>query len=57
MALPEQHRPRRRLQILDDETRDGHRFNMRNDEVHEHNWTSNLVARLAGLVRKIGGKD
>jgi hypothetical protein len=58
MALPEQHLPKkRRLQILDDETRDGHRFNGREGGVHEDNWTSNFVARLAGLVRKIGGKD
>jgi hypothetical protein len=57
MALPEPHLPRRRLQILDDETRDGHRFNMHEVDLHEDSWTSNFVARLAGLVRKIGGKD
>jgi hypothetical protein len=57
MALPEQHLPRRRLQILDDDTRDRHRFNMREVDLHEDSWTSNFAARLAGLVRKIGGKD
>jgi hypothetical protein len=53
---PEQHLPKRRLQIPDDEARDGHRSNMGEDEVHEDSWTSHFVARLAELVRKIGGK-
>jgi hypothetical protein len=30
---------------------------MREVDLHEDNWTSNFAARLAGLVRKIGGKD
>jgi hypothetical protein len=52
--------PRRRLQILDDETRDGHRFNVRGDQdpsAHADIWVRNFIAGLAGLVRKIGGKN
>jgi hypothetical protein len=51
--------PRHRLQILDDETRDGHPFRMRE---YEDTWArqdtsiKNIVARLAGLVSKISGK-
>jgi hypothetical protein len=60
MALPEQHLQRRRLQILDDETRDGHGFNVHEYEdtwVHEDSWVKDFIARLTGLVRKIGGKN
>jgi len=60
MTLPEQHLPRRRLQILDDETRDGHRFNVRGDQdtsAHADIWVRNFIAGLAGFVRKIGGKN
>jgi len=54
MTLPEPHSPRRRLQILDDETRDVQLFNARQ---HEDAWVTNFIARLAGLVRKVGGKN
>ena len=53
MISPEQHLLKRRLQILDDETRDGHPFNAR---AREASWVENFMARLAGLVRKIGDK-
>jgi hypothetical protein len=54
MTLPEKHSSKRRLQILDDETRDAPRFNAR---AHEDTWVKNFLARLAGLVRRIGGKN
>jgi hypothetical protein len=53
MTLPEQNSSKRRLQILDDETRDAPRFNER---AHEDTWVKNFMARLAGLVREIGGR-
>jgi hypothetical protein len=59
MALPEQPLLRRRLQILDDETRDG-RFNVPEHEntwAHVDTWIRSFMARLAGLVRKIGDKS
>jgi hypothetical protein len=51
---PEQNSSKRRLQILDDETRDGREFNAR---AQEDPWVKNFMARLAGLVRRIGGKN
>jgi hypothetical protein len=51
MTLHEQHLPKRRPQILDDETRDGHSLNIC---AREDTWVENFVARLAELVRKIG---
>jgi hypothetical protein len=53
MMAPEQQLLKRRLQILDDETRDGHPSNAR---AREDTWVENFIARLAGLVRKIGDK-
>jgi len=70
MTLPEHALLRRRRQILDDETQDAHRFNaseppdtsghqdtLHQDTWHPDTWTRNFVDRLAGLVRKIGGKN
>jgi hypothetical protein len=60
--------PRRRRQILDDETQDALRFNasepadalhqdaLHTDALHTDAWTRDFVDRLAILVRKIGGK-
>jgi hypothetical protein len=53
MISSEQHLPKRRLQILDDETRDGHSLNML---APEDTWVENFIARLAQLVRKIGNR-
>jgi hypothetical protein len=53
MRSPEQHLLKRRLQILDDETRDEHVFNARR---RENSWVENFMARLAELVRKTGDK-
>ncbi|MEA2911789.1 MAG: hypothetical protein QOJ15_3870 [Bradyrhizobium sp.] len=59
MALTHPRLPRCRLQILDDQTRDGHPFRMRE---YEDTWArqdtsiKNIVARLAGLASKISGK-
>jgi hypothetical protein len=58
MPLPERALPKRRRQILDDETGDTHRFNAREYEdtwVHEDRWAKSLMARLASLVRNISG--
>jgi hypothetical protein len=60
MTLPEQRLLKRRLQILDDETRDGHGFDVREHEniwAHADMWIRSFMARLAGLVRKIGDKS
>jgi hypothetical protein len=57
---PEQHSQRRRLQILDDETRDAQRFDVHADEdtwAHAVMPMKNFLARLATLVRKTGGKN
>jgi hypothetical protein len=59
MTLPEQVLPKRRLQILDDETRDGNGFNAHAPEdsrAREDTWANNFVARLAALIRNIGNK-
>jgi hypothetical protein len=53
MMAPEQHLLKRRRQILDDETRDGHSLNIL---APEDTWVENFIARLAELVRKIGNK-
>jgi hypothetical protein len=58
MPLPERAPPKRRRQILDDETGDARRFNAREYEnawVHEDSWTKRLLARLASLIRNING--
>jgi hypothetical protein len=60
MKLPEQHLPRRRRQILDDETRDRNGFNAHEDEnswAQADAWLRDFTARVAGLVRKIGSKN
>jgi hypothetical protein len=54
MRSPEQqHLLKRRLQILDDETRDGRPFNAC---AREDGWVENFTARLADLIRKIGDR-
>jgi hypothetical protein len=56
---PEQHLLKRRLQILDDETRDAPRFDVHADE---DSWAlavvpmKNFMARLAAFVRKSGAR-
>ena len=60
MTLPEQHLPKRRPQILDNDTRDEHRFDVcdhENTRTDEDTWVRIFTARLAELVRKIGGKS
>lgn len=50
---------KRRRQIMDDETGDTNRFNAREHEhapVHEDTWVKNSIARVAALIRNIGGK-
>jgi hypothetical protein len=61
MTLPEQALLRNRRQILDDETGAAHRFNggarqdvPHQEPIHEDNWVSSFVDRLAGLIRNIG---
>jgi hypothetical protein len=69
MTLPEHALPRRRRQILDDETQDarrvnasepldasGHQDTLHQEALHPDAWTRDFVDRLAILVRKIGGK-
>jgi hypothetical protein len=65
MTLPEHALPKRRRQILDDETGATRRLNAskhpdtsaHEDTLHQDTWARNFVDRLAGLVRKIGGKN
>jgi hypothetical protein len=66
MARPEQPLPRRRRQILDDETGGAHHFNAREYEdtwvqgetwAYGDAWVKNFIVRLAALVRSIGGKN
>ena len=56
MTLPNA-APRRRLQILDDETRDAERFNpgtgARNSESDDI-WVREFIARLIASVRSVG---
>jgi hypothetical protein len=69
MTPPEHALPKRRRQILNDETQDALRFNasepadaslhqdtLHQDALHPDAWTRDFVDRLAILVRKIGGK-
>jgi hypothetical protein len=59
MTLPKHTLQKRRLQILDDETRDGDRLNARAHEdsrAREDTRVNNFVARLAALIRNIGNK-
>jgi hypothetical protein len=63
MTLPKHDLQKRRLQILDDETRDGRRCNAHEDAriAHEDaksqdSWVNNFVTRLATLIRNTGHK-
>jgi hypothetical protein len=55
MSLPERASPKRRLQILDDETRDGRQ--RENAPAQFGSWARSFIARMAGLIRTIGGKS
>ena len=58
LTLPEYALPKRRRQILDDET-DAHRSNASEHEstsVHEDIWVGSFMARLAGLIRNLHRK-
>ena len=60
MTSPEQRLLSRRRQILDDETEEARRIHAQDHQggwADGNNWVKNFVDRLAGLVRKIGGKD
>jgi hypothetical protein len=65
MTLPKHALPKRRRQILDDQTQDasgqpdasGHQHSLHRDTLHQDTWARNFVDRLAVLVRKIGGKN
>lgn len=71
MTLPEQGLPKRRRQILDDETGDAHHSNPREYEGSGENrdtsnkdswedqdtWVKHFVARLAGLVRNFSDRS
>jgi hypothetical protein len=54
MSLPERASPRRRLQILDDETRDGR---LREQPPSRADSWARIFARMTGLIRTIGGKN
>lgn len=58
MMLPKHDLQKRRLQILDDETRDVRRCNARalEDAKSQDNWVNNFVTRLATLIRNTGHK-
>jgi hypothetical protein len=59
MTLPEYALPKRRRQILDDET-DAHRLNANeheNTSPHEDVWVGNFMTRLAGLIRNLHRKS
>jgi hypothetical protein len=58
MALPEQLLLKRRLQILDDETRDGYRIDPGDESgLPQHDgWIASFMARLAALVTNTGRK-
>ena len=54
MNVPEQPSCKRRLQILDDETRDAPRFNPGASDgisASDHIWVNGFMARLAASVR------
>jgi hypothetical protein len=55
MSLPERASPRRRLQILDDETRDGRQ--REKAPAQFGSWARSFIARMTGLIRTIGGKN
>ena len=55
MSLPERTLPRRRLQILDDETRDGRQ--REKAPARLGGWARFFIARMMGLIRSIGGKN
>jgi hypothetical protein len=55
MSLPERALPRRRLQILDDETRDGRQHE--NAPAQLDGWARSFIVRITGLIRTIGGKN
>jgi hypothetical protein len=70
MTLPEQALLKRRRQILNDETVGARRLQARahpdtsahqgpshQDALHQDSWATSFVDRLAGLIRKIGGKN
>jgi hypothetical protein len=62
MTLPDHVLKKRRLQIMDDETRDGDRLDARTHEKTGHQdprediWVNNFVTRFTALVRSIGSK-
>ena len=58
MTLPEYVLPKRRRQILDDET-DAHRRDpnrLENASAHEDVWVGSFMTRLAGLIRNLHRK-
>jgi hypothetical protein len=55
MSLPDHASPRRRLQILDDETRDGRQ--RENAPAQFRSWARSLIARMTSLIQTIGGKN
>ena len=58
MTVPAPASRKRRLQILDDETRDAPRFNPGAHDVSasEDLWVRNFMARLVASVRSLGRK-
>ena len=59
MTLPTPALPKRRLQILDDETRDAPRFNASAQDVTSASkdiWVRDFIVRLAASVRGLGRK-
>jgi hypothetical protein len=46
--------PKRRLQILDDETRDGPRVGAAVPDANDEIWVTSFINRLAASVRSIG---
>ena len=60
-SMPQQERalPKRRRQILDDETGDTLRFNAREYQhtwLKEDSWMKSFMARLTGLMRNMSGR-
>jgi hypothetical protein len=54
MSLPERGSPRRRLQILDDETRDGRQ---REKAPSRADSWARIFERITVLIRDLGGKN
>jgi hypothetical protein len=52
--LPNTALPKRRLQIVDDETRDGPRIDAAAPDANEDIWVTGFIARLAASIRGIG---